>query len=80
MKEFRIKLNIKLQAEDMGDAFNHLSTLATNRANMIAADEDFTPDPEPEFTGEIDVHPTADEFPPGSGQVMRTTETGRMPS
>jgi hypothetical protein len=63
MKEFRIKINIKLQAEDMGDAFGELATLATNRANMIGADEDFTPDPEPVFTGEIDIHPTEQENP-----------------
>ena len=63
MKEFRIKINIKLQAESVGDAFANLSTLAVNRANQWDADEDFTPDPEPEFTGEFDVHPTGDEQP-----------------
>jgi hypothetical protein len=63
MKEFRIKMNIKLDAEHVGDAFAQLSTLALNRANQWEADEDFSPDPEPEFTGEIDVHPTEDELP-----------------
>lgn len=63
MQEFRIKVNIKLQAEDMADAFNHLGTLAVNRANGIEADEFFVPDIEPAFSGEIDVHPTAQEDP-----------------
>lgn len=61
MQEFRIKVNIKLQAEDMAEAFTHLGTLAVNRANGIEADEFFVPDIEPAFSGEIDIHPTSDE-------------------
>lgn len=78
MQEFRIKVNIKLDAEDMAEAFSHLAALAVNRANIIGSDEDFTPDPEPDFTGEIDVHPMADENPL-TGETF-TDHPGRMTS
>lgn len=78
MSEFRIKVNIKVDAEDMSEAFGHLATFATNRSNMIEADEDFVPDPEPQFSGEIDVHLMSDENPL-TGEVF-TTQTGRMKS
>lgn len=78
MKQMRIKINITLNAEDPGDAFAKLSTLAVNRANMWDADEDFTPDPEPEFTGEIDVLPVTDDL--ADKPVFIETGAERLPS
>lgn len=60
MAEFRAKINIVFEAEDIADAFGQLSAITCNRAN---AAEGVTPDPEVLFTGEIDMHLTSIEKP-----------------
>lgn len=62
--EFRAKINITYEADDIEDAFVKLHGIIGTRMDEIARGEDLENFSDAPFTGEIDIHKTEDEREP----------------